>query len=473
MEFGELFEQAIEEWRISKGIGTAFVPTKLNDKILILGILQGIYSRSPTCNTLIIVETFNDRTDLVEFLTHQPNSEENNKEFKKLLDDKHIRVYTYNFVNKSSFNFNPLLCILYRNSLLTDNVKRIFENTRFKLAVINKHLETSEQTVALYKNAPLLSCFNHEEIRIARMSTPVEECCVGVTFDDTTEDSKLINYYDDYITTSINIFGSFEKIYEARNGNKTLNISSAKVCSQLARDNGWNEHLDMSVPYNVQLDTLYNPISIKNRAVNTYEYIRNRQELLASNSVKLKVIFDYVNNNKDKKILIISKQAKFAKLITDYLNDMSETNICGDYHDFVEPIPAVDVEGNPIYIKSGVHKGERKFISAMAQKTLNKKLFNLGKLRVLSANCSPDKDLDVKIDNILISSPYCLNSKEYIYRLDKLILPQTLSVQVLYMIGTHEEKAIRDREISNTFSNVKSVNNDDGTNICSNFIIDD
>ena len=64
-ELGQMFETAIQEWRVNKGVGTAFVPPKLNSKVLVLGILQRVYSRSPTIKTLIIVETFNERTDLV------------------------------------------------------------------------------------------------------------------------------------------------------------------------------------------------------------------------------------------------------------------------------------------------------------------------------------------------------------------------------------------------------------------------
>ena len=77
-KIGELFEQAIEEWRINKGIGTAIIPSKLNDKTLILGILQRVYSKPNFGRTFIITNTFDERAQLVEFLTHQKDSEENN-----------------------------------------------------------------------------------------------------------------------------------------------------------------------------------------------------------------------------------------------------------------------------------------------------------------------------------------------------------------------------------------------------------
>ena len=202
----------------------------------------------------------------------------------------------------------------------------------------------------------------------------------------------------------------------------------------------------------------------------TYEVIRNRQNLIASNNIKLDTILNYVNEHADEKILIISRNSSFAKKITDYLNTMSENIICGDYHNSVESVPAVDVDGNPIYIKSGKHKGERKMMAATAQKRLNVELFERGTIRVLSTNNAPDKELDVKIDRILISSPLCSDIKAYLYRLDKLLLPPALNVDYLYIKGTQEEKVLRNRDLSICSSNIKNSETDDNF---SDFIIAD
>lgn len=471
--YGELFEKAIEEWRVNKGVGTAFVPPKFNDKLMVLGILQGVYNRSPTCNTIIIVETFSDRIDLCEFLTHQEGDDENNKEFKQLLDSKTIKILTSNYVNSGINNVRYSLCILYRCSTISEECKKIFENSKFKLAVIQRLLETSKDTSTLYKLSPILNCFSNEEIQAIRNSTPVEEVCIGLTLPKDSEEYKLLKYYDEYVTTSLNIFGSFEALHEAYAGNKTLNISSQSICNRIAKDNGWNEHLDMSIEYNRQIDALYNPNNIKDRAAQTYEVIRSRQKLVTSNELKLNCILNYVNEHKDDKILIISKHSSFAKKITNYINTLSEDIICGDYHDCVESIPAVDLEGNPIFIKSGVHKGERKMMAAKAQKTLNKAKFDIGKLRVLSTNAAPDKELDVKIDRILISSPTCSDVKAYIYRLDKLKLPQTLNVGLIYIKGTFEERNILDKEPNSTINKEVIVKNDDVDINFSDFVIAD
>lgn len=472
-ELGQLFEIAIQEWRIKRGIGTAFVPPKLNSKVLVLGILQRVYNRSPTCKTLIVVETFNERIDLVEFLTHQENEEENNIEFKKLLNNKHIKILTSNFLNNSTFIERPMFCILYKLSEIGANIKSSFISSKFKLAVINSLMSTSEDTAFLYKEAPVLDCFTDEQMQAVRVSTPVKGMYVALTIPEDSEDYKLLKYYDEYITISLNIFGTFDCIKEACYGNSALNVSSVQICNRIASDNGWNESLDMSIEYNRQIDNLYNPISIRERASMTYEIIRNRQNLVASNNIKLDAILDYVNKHSDKKILIISRHSSFAKKITDYLNTMSENIICGDYHNNVESVPAIDVNGNPIYIKSGKHKGERKMMAATAQKRLNVELFKRGTIRVLSTNNAPDKDLNIKIDNILISSPLCSDIKSYLYRLDKLLLPHTLSIAYLYIKGTQEEKVVKDKDLNIDNNNIKNNETDNVDSNFSDFIIAD
>ena len=82
---GEMFENAINHWRDNKGIGTALIPNPLNDKLMVLGILQKIYARSPTCNTIIITNSFSERQSITEFITQQKEFEENNEEFNFLL----------------------------------------------------------------------------------------------------------------------------------------------------------------------------------------------------------------------------------------------------------------------------------------------------------------------------------------------------------------------------------------------------
>ena len=91
--------------------------------------------------------------------------------------------------------------------------------------------------------------------------------------------------------------------------------------------------------------------------------INGENKLLTDYNGKLEEIFKIVKENLNKHILIINASSEFARKVTEYINNMSDYNCCGDYHDRLEPIPASDLNGNPIYIKSGPNKGERKLYS--------------------------------------------------------------------------------------------------------------
>jgi len=82
MDASKLFTDAINHWRDAKGIGTALIPPPLNDKIMILGVLQRMYSKTSDIISLIVVNNFTERREIIEFLTSQEDEENNKTEFR-------------------------------------------------------------------------------------------------------------------------------------------------------------------------------------------------------------------------------------------------------------------------------------------------------------------------------------------------------------------------------------------------------
>lgn len=465
----EIFENAINHWRDEKGIGTAIIGHPLNDKLMVLGVLQRMYARSPTLNSVIITKSFSERQTIIEFLTQQENSEENNEEFKRLINSSKLKVFTDNYIKNCHITSYPLLCILYRPDSACEEILDYVSKCKFKLIIMNKFLTNYEDISKIYQVAPLLPDFQQAEVEAIRLSTPVEETQIGIDIPENSEVYKLLKYYDEYIATSLNIFGSFDIIQQANVGNQQLNISSTQICYQIAQENGWNEHLDMNIEFNIEIDKLYNPNNLKERASKTYEIIRERSKLLSDFNGKLDVILDIVRANNDKKILIINKRAEFANVITDFLNDLSDSIICGNYHDKVDNIPAVTFTGQPVYYKSGARKGERKMMGAKAQKTLNVEKFNNDLIHVLSTNNSPDKDLAIDVDIVIITSPMCEDIKSYMYRLSKIYFrSKHIELYSLYCRNTSEQKMIEKKSLSDNH-NVKNSFVDENN---SDFIVD-
>ena len=449
MNADKLFEEATLNWRDNKGVGTAFVPAPLNDKVLVYKVLSKMYARSPTMTTIIVVNEFGERNQIIEFLTHQ-NDEENDAEFKKLINDKLIRIFTVEFLIKGSWHSAATLCIWYKPKEYTKNLGVVLyaNKCKFRLIVLSKLFTKADEMKQLYKLAPLLDCFKQSELDALRVSTPVEEMWIDVTIPEDSESWKLYQHYSKYLETTLNIFGSFDKINEARIGNTSLNISSTEICNQIASDNGWNDHLDMNYEYNRAIDDMYNPNALKERASKMYDYIRSRGNLVADYERKLEKILELVRTHSGEKILIINKRGEFANKVTEYLNNNSESDICGNCHNKVDDIEAVDRYENPIFIKSGKEKGKRKIMGWKAQMTLNQDKYNDNQIQCLSLANSPDKSLCVYVDVVIITSPLCEDIEAYLYRLSNVSFnPEKIKLFSIFCKNTIEQQKLFNKSV--------------------------
>ena len=142
---GEMFEDAIFEWRDKKGCGTAIIPHPLNDKVMVLGVLQQIYNKDMNKVVHIVVDEWSTRQDIIDFIINQPDKE-NNDEFKKLLDTKKILVFTQSYVRRNDikqssplFNTNKIVIYYHPHEIYQPDVDFI-KSHKFKLVVLNKIL---------------------------------------------------------------------------------------------------------------------------------------------------------------------------------------------------------------------------------------------------------------------------------------------------------------------------------------------
>lgn len=449
----KMMEDAMNKWRDNKGIGTFIMPNPIDSRPFILGILQKVYNKDPTARTLIVVEDWSTRTQFIEYLTTQ-DCQENNDEFKKLIQDKKLIIMTRNGVCSNKFkpwSYGYDLVVVWNLVYYPYLLDIIYRAAHFKLAVLNKLLEVNAERTALYRASPVIGNLSQAEFDELRTSTPVEEIVIDVDIPADSEEYKLLQYYNEYITTSLNIFGSFDIMQQARIGNDKFNISANQICYQIADENGWKPNLDMSVEINVHIDEMFNPTNIKERAVRTYEIIRLRAELLSNYYGKLNVINEIVHKHQNEKILIISKRGSFAKQITEHLNMMFGAVICGDYHDHVEPIPELDERGKPVLYKSGAKKGKQRFLGAVAQKSRNERLFMSNKLNVLSTGNAPDKELNADVNVVIITSPQCETIESYMYRLSNVCYPTNkIRLYTIYIKNSLEEKKLQSRKIADT-----------------------
>ena len=452
----QMYKDAIIKWRNNRGCGTLIVPHPLDKQVIILDILVNMYVKNPDIKALVIVNNWNTRLALIDYLTHQ-DCEENNEEFKDKILKKNIVIITENLATGNSFRYSHYDISIMLDVFDPDSIINTFKSGRFTLAIFGSMPVQRE----LSKVAPILPVFSQQEFDELRVSTPVEEMIVGMTIPEDSEDYKLLDYYKQYITISMDIFGSFDVMQEARLGNTKFNISATQICEQIAQENGWNAHLDMSVPINVQLDEVYNPGSIRERANKTFEIIRSRNQLLSDYKGKLEEIYKIVKEHEKERILIINKKGIFAAKVTEYLNEMFGTVVCGNYHESVDNIPELDSKGNPVLFKSGQKIGKPKMLGATSQKSRNMQAFNEGYLHVLSTNNAPDKKLSIDVDVIIITSPQCETIENYMYRLSGVFYPNNkIKLYTLYVKNSMEDTKLQHRTIANSHIIVNKCENE-------------
>ena len=461
----ELHEKSVYQWRMNKGIGTFIIPAPLDVLRPLLMILPAMYNKSPTLVTNIIVADFVDKDKVKDYLLYKSESA-HSKVYSRLINEGFIKVLTVGEATDIFSHLYPNLVVIYNPKECLYCYIGLLDKAKFKL-VLSSTLFTGKLE-QLNNLVPRVGSYNQASIDEIRSSRPVKETLVPLVIDEDSNLKKKLDYYNKEISTAIAIFGDFETIKMARLGNSNTNSSSMAVCYNIARQNGWNENLDMTIQFNVEIDELYSPNALKERASGIYEIIRSRSLALASSDEKLSYILKIVEDNADKNILIINKHGDFANEVTKYINDNTHYNTCYNYHDKVENIPAIDDNGNEVLIKSGVNKGKPKMLGVKSQKNLAQRLMNKGAIHVLSTNAAPDKDLAVNIDVIVITSPLCDTVETYLYRLSKVEFAKEIQLYTLYYKGSLEEKKLDERIVPPTHTilnkaeiEVKSDNNYD------------
>lgn len=460
----------IETWRQNKGKGTILV-SKDDYLHIISTIISKIYIRSPTTKTVIICDNFTLRTNLYNSLDSAVD--DNVKEIiHNSLMDKRIKIITTGYIDFMKRVPEVNLFIACDIASVTNNITSLLVNSKFKLVLLDKIIQDTEERLVLYKYAPMISVVGEYKAIEDKLSSPVKEYRMPIAIVD-NEILEDITKADKYISQSMSIFNDFFTLEKARSGDKKNNISSAIICNQIANANGWNEHLDMDIPFNKEIDAVFNPIVLKERASVTYDIIRHRSKILADYKDKKEKVYEIVNdliNNNYCNILIFSKHGEFAKEITTFINDKFPILVCGDYHDKLDKIPAYNEKGEPLFIKSGAKAGSRRYIGAQAQCTINERLFRENRLKVLSCSSAPNKSLSCTVDAVIITSPFCGDLSNFLYRLNNVDISKTpLPLYNIYCADSLEERQIKTQSTPNNYEIVNeseiNVNYDENVGV--------
>lgn len=387
----QFYETVIDKWRNNKGKGTIHCNKPFSYATLAVTTIGKFVAKRGDASIFIVVQSFDMRKELIS-------------EFDRLkIDHSRITCVSQNYI-RTSYKYNYDLVVLI--DITPFSIIQMFcDRTKFVMNILTNTKILAPQTLS--KVYIILPSINGEisvqQAKNAIICSPVEEHRIAVTI--SADDKAEYDKQSAYINNTMIVIGDIKNIDRIKHGDRQLGLSGAEVRDKIARANGWSETLDMSVPFNKEVDSAYNPTLLYEKACTVYEVMRKRRDLVTDNEAKLSHILDIIKDNPDKKFVIISKRGEFAALITKHLN--ANGIKCGDYHDCIEKAVAIDDDGVPILIKSGAHKGEPKIIGSQAISTANLRRYISGDIQILSTKNSSLNGLELTCDAWIITSPLC------------------------------------------------------------------
>ena len=426
----ESYNLIINKWASAeyKGRGSIHCVKPLDYSEIVYRIITQMRNKNPTTKVFIAVKEWAIRVKIFDKL----------KEYN--IDTNSINCITERYLN-AKYTYNYDICFIVGFDTVTPEVYNLFVHSKFRLMILTDDVIDSKKLANIYEKCkPINNPIDANSINAYRLSLPVEEHQIVVDFANANDANNYINY-SDYITQVIQVFGDFNNIAYARKGAPD-GRSSEQVLNDIAKYNGWSSTMDMSNPFTKQIDECYNPIVLGEKAHTCYEIMRKRGQLVSDNSAKLEAISQIVKDNPNDKIIIISKRGEFAAEITNYLNE-TFGEICGDYHDKIEPRIMTDDNGVPILYKSGSMKGQPRIAHAQAIGSRNLDFYNRGRLRVLSLKNASNTAISASFSIMIITSSLCDTIDEIRYRFNHLDIDSNkLVVYKLFMNETIEEKAL-------------------------------
>lgn len=429
-----LLKKIIDGFQTNKGKASLYCFTPEFVPEIIYNIIVPFHAKHIKEPVFICTDCYATRKSILDYLRSKQVDKENGYDIISLSADyikyKYRYAYKltiivgvneeYNIISHLHHSSNFTLCILTKNIMNHDFINSVRD--------ILPEIDTADADIALRRDS---------------IYSPVEEHLLGVEI--SADDKERYDKYNDYITTSVSIFGELSNIEKCKKGDTTLGISAADFRDTIARENGWREDLDTNIPFMRQIDDVYNPNILYERACTFYNIAKERRNLVSDNDAKLAAILKLCEENKDKQILIVSKRGEFAAKVSEYINTNTNENIhCGDYHDCLNDIVAFDENGNPILIKSGANKGKLKMLGAQAQSSLNERRFNEKIINILSIKSSSNPKLKIACDMVIFTSPLCNNIIDIKSRFTNVIFNGIpTKVFVFYCMGTIEYDKLR------------------------------
>lgn len=435
-----IYDKIITKWGVdNKGTGAITCVPPLSYIDIICGILEKMSAKKPNITIFILIDDIAKRKPIMD-----------------AIEAKEIKRGTLTCLTPAYSNYHrnwaPDIFISVGINKYNPCIDAFVKYSTFKLMILTEIGLPVNDLAEIYAKLPAINAINDEDLRHINACVPVEEHNIAVDFPN-DEYKAEYDKCSSYISQTIQIFGDFKNIDIARRGDEDK--SAMQYVEELARYNGWSETLEPT-EFNKQIDALYNPNILKEKAHNCYNIMRTRQNLVYNNPSKLEAVFDIINRYKPyERLMIVSKNGEFASQITDYINSRTNIHVCGDYHDCIESMQLIDNNGVPVVYKTGAKKGQLRIVGAQYISTQNLRRFKMphqrGSITLLSLKNASKEGISASVNGIIFTSP-TMSFDEFRYRHPNVICKENkIDVYTLYTANTIEEKLIN--------KNIKNIDN--------------
>ena len=365
--------------------------------------------------------------------------------------ESHIQFLTQSYAYTKLFLYTVNILIGIDSP---DFIKKSYIESKFTLVAITNPTLKLAVVNSIRSIMPVLNIgIVENDVQLAKINTPVNEYRHPVYLSE--EETVQYNKYTDFIKQSMTIFSNFDNVERCRCGDKITGQSYMDCCNALARENGWNPELDMSVDFNVQTDRFYNPNAIHERAQLIYNITRERKNFVCDCKSKIKEVINIIKANPFKRIVVVSKSGEFANEIAEALT--KENMLCGLYHNEIPASYMPDENGNPITYKSGINKGKPKLFKADALSTYWAQCYIYGNPHILSIKSTSDPKLNVDIDIVIFTTTLVDDIFKFKARFRNCIFPNSATeIHRIYVANTIEENSMYNERPTNLITICKA-----------------
>lgn len=393
-------EESIQKWRKSGGNGTLLLCPRFGKTKIGCDIALRTVSKNNNSCVLIICPS--------DYIKQYWNKNIN-----------HPNVYTET-INTIIDRYNKQHQLLTYDLVIVDEVHKCLSEVRYDILTklrLSAHwwinllgIEPHEKEKDMISSlAPIIDRITPKEAIEKKWIAPSIE--YNFRLDLSEEDKIRYIKYSNYMFETLDLFkgihnkvlynnqklfeSDFDVVYACFTGKKIPHgfVEGSKFRDMVADVMGWSRDLDLDTEYGSQRNVYWNPNAIYDRCKAFTRIVRERNNILTDNDVKLNAVLDIIKHNPVPSI-IFNESIDFVVKIADALGKDAIA-----YHSRIESRPIWDDKMEDwIRYKTGAKQGEPKKFSKDFIKTEFLEGIILGKYKYLI--CAKALDEGVTIPNL-------------------------------------------------------------------------